>query len=440
MVANIDRFVINVMIESIKRDLGVSDTQISLLVGFSFSLFYVVCGFWIARMADRGSRKVILTIGAVIWSIMTSFSGMAQNFTQLFLARIGIGVGEASIAPCAQSMIADAVPKRAMSRAFSIFNIGALFGTLLALVLGGSLVGWAARSFPEGVILPIIGHIFSWQLVFFIVGLPGIALALLFFFTVGEPKRAGDGAAGAMRLGELFDYMRSHRRVYVGIYGGITIGNLGAAAVVTWLPALLQRKYGVMPDQLGLFMLFAFALPGIVATLLAGLVGDRLMKRGYQDAYLRVASFVCLLGFIPFGLASLMPTVVGLAAVAAVGTVTSYMSVPLSMTALQAVSLPRMRATVASLYSIAVLILGYGLGPLLVALLNDYVFQDPSKLDVSMAIVVTSAFLAAGVLYGSARRDFGALMGSVDEAGAGANRPAGAGVSRKSDLADPSPA
>ena len=172
MVANIDRFIINLMVEPMKRDLVLSDTQVSLLVGITFSLFYVLFGLPIARLADRANRRNILAAGIGIWSLMTALGGVAQNFWHLFIARMGVGVGEATIAPTAHSILADSLPPEKLSRGFGIFNMGAVLGGALAFIVGGALLAWAGKAYPNGVEIPLVGSIFSWQLVFIIVGLP----------------------------------------------------------------------------------------------------------------------------------------------------------------------------------------------------------------------------------------------------------------------------
>ncbi|MEM1112931.1 MAG: MFS transporter [Pseudomonadota bacterium] len=414
MVANIDRFVVNLMIESIKRDFGASDIEVSLLVGFTFSLFYVICGFWIARLADRRNRRNLLTLGALLWSVFTALAGAAQSFTQLFIARIGVGVGEGAVVPCGQSMIADEVPPESLGRAISVFSIGSLLGALLAFILGGALLGWATENWPNGLSLPVVGDIYSWQLVFFLLGLPGIVIALLFFATVKEPGRRNVATGEVMTMREVLAFMAAHKRVYVAIIAGVTTVQIGAASATTWMPALLERSFALTPERAGILIAAALVLPGIASALIGGWLADRMRQRGIDDAYLRLAFFSCMIGFLPFGLASIMPTVNGLVAMAALGTLASFMTQTLSMTALQAVSPGTMRATAAAVMSILIALIGYGVGPLIVALITDIIFQDESMLGYSLAIVVTTSFFVAGLFYHQGRADLSAMLADAD--------------------------
>ena len=306
-------------------------------------------------------------------------------------------------------MIADEVPQHCLGRAMSVFLVGSLLGAMLAFILGGALLGWTSRTWPEGAALPVIGHVFHWQIVFFALGIPGLLVAAVFFCTVAEPKRK-NAADGGMRLSEVIDVMREYRRVYFAIIAGVALVNMGSASATAWYPALLERKYGLQPDAAGIYLAGALVLPGIISALLGGALADRLRQRGHDDAYLRVAFYACMVSFLPFGLAALMPSEQGLAAMAATGTLAGYMTQTLSATALQSISPGGMRATAAGFMTAVVLLVGYGLGPLIVAFLTDYVFRDEGALDYSLAIVVTVSFFVGGLFYFSGRQQLAAVL------------------------------
>ncbi|MFQ5636261.1 MAG: MFS transporter, partial [Gammaproteobacteria bacterium] len=184
----IDRIIIALLVEPIKRDLGISDFGIGMLQGLAFAVFYALVGIPIGRWADRYSRRWIIGVGIFLWSVMTAGCGLAKNFWQLFLARVGVGVGEAALSPAAYSMISDYFPRHKLGRALGVYQAGAFVGAGLSFLVGGLVIRYVMGA--EGLSLPLIGEVRPWQMVFFAVGFPGIAVALL-MRTVGEPERRG---------------------------------------------------------------------------------------------------------------------------------------------------------------------------------------------------------------------------------------------------------
>jgi MFS family permease len=183
----IDRQIITLMIGPIKQDLGLTDTQMSYLIGLSFALFYTVFGFLIALAADRYNRRNIVTAGIVVWSVMTAFCGLAKGYGQLFLARMGVGFGEGALSPSALSMISDYFPREKLARAISVYSMGIAVGSGIALLVGGSIIHLVSSA--ATVTLPLVGELRPWQAAFVIVALPGLPLALL-MLTVREPASA----------------------------------------------------------------------------------------------------------------------------------------------------------------------------------------------------------------------------------------------------------
>ncbi|HKZ72699.1 MAG TPA: MFS transporter, partial [Steroidobacteraceae bacterium] len=194
-VSFIDRQIMALMIEPIRRDLGITDTQVSLLIGLAFAVFYTLLGLPIARLADRYSRRAIIAAGVAVWCVMTAACGLARSYAQLFLARVGVGVGEAALSPSALSMMSDYFPKRTRGRAVAVYNMGISLGAGLAMIVGGQVIAHVMQAPP--VRLPVVGELFAWQTVFLVVGLPGLLMAVL-MATVKEPARrerlrGGDG-------------------------------------------------------------------------------------------------------------------------------------------------------------------------------------------------------------------------------------------------------
>ncbi|HJL81007.1 MAG TPA: MFS transporter, partial [Gammaproteobacteria bacterium] len=186
IVSFLDRQILALVVQDVKTDLDLSDTQVSLLLGFAFALFYTTMGIPIGRLADKKSRRAIIATGITIWCLMTAACGLARNYTQLFLARVGVGVGEATLSPSGLSMISDYFPAEKRGKALGFFNMGVSVGSGIAFIGGGQIIAYVSDAPP--IILPYIGEIFAWQALFLLVGLPGLIVAVL-MRTVKEPSR-----------------------------------------------------------------------------------------------------------------------------------------------------------------------------------------------------------------------------------------------------------
>ena len=221
----VDRQIIALLIEPIQADLQISDTQFSLLTGLAFSLFYATMGLPIARWADVGSRPLIISAGIVVWSFATALCGLARTYGQLFLARMGVGVGEAALSPAAYSIITDSFPRSQLGLAMGVYSIGVFLGSGLAFLVGGTVIEIVEGM--GGLALPIVGTIKPWQATFFLVGLPGIAVGLLFYLTIKDPPRTGlessDGRPGGYSIGQVKGYIRSHKASFAAHYLGFGI-------------------------------------------------------------------------------------------------------------------------------------------------------------------------------------------------------------------------
>jgi len=396
----IDRQILSLLIEPIRRDLQISDTQISLLAGLAFSIFYTVMGLPIARLADQKNRKTIIAVGITCWSLMTAACGMTKSFGQLFLARIGVGVGEATLSPAAMSMIADYFPVRKLARAISVYSMGVYFGAGLAMIIGGLVI--SAVSEAENTILPLIGEVYSWQLTFFYVSLLGVPVLLL-FLAVREPLRRGlaakrhDQEDHSSSLPVLFAFIRKNIRTVVFHFAAFSCIGISIAGYLVWTPTFFIRTYGWDAPKIGLLYGSILFVAGTAGVYSGGYVADWLQKRGRSDAILR-ATFYGGLAVIPFAiLTPLAPTpwiaIAGL-------TITSFLlAFPqgLPAAALQVVTPNPLRAQMTALYFLVGNLIANAFGPTLYALVTDYVFRDPMMLRYSMALV-SAVVLPIGVL------------------------------------------
>src|SRR5579859_4422023 len=241
----IDRTTISLLVEPMKRDLHISDTQIGMLQGLAFALLYTFLGLPIARLSDRHSRRAVIAAGVFTWSIMAALCGVARTATQLFLARVGVGIGEAALSPSAYSIITDSFPRARLGRAFAIYTIGIPIGAGIALLIGGIIVGMVSGA-GDHYVLPLLGEVRAWQLVFIVTGAPGLLLPLL-LLTFREPARRGllAGKAGHATIGEVVEYAWLHRKFYSLHFLALALLALAGYAVGAWLPTALHRAYGV---------------------------------------------------------------------------------------------------------------------------------------------------------------------------------------------------
>ena len=245
--AYIDRQILSLLIEPIRADLEISDTQVSLLAGIAFTLFYTLLGVPIARLADQKNRKAIIAAGISVWSAMTAACGLAGNFWHLFLARIGVGVGEATLSPAAFSIIADYFPKHQLARAFSVYSMGVYFGAGLAMIIGGMVIRMVIDA--GATTLPLIGEIKPWQITFFYVGLLGLPIFLL-ILTIREPVRRGLVAASAddsqnpSSTAALLAFLRVNKVAVLYHFLAFSMVGIAITGYMVWTPTLFIRTWG----------------------------------------------------------------------------------------------------------------------------------------------------------------------------------------------------
>jgi MFS family permease len=376
-VSFIDRYILGLLIEPIKRDLQLSDTSVSLLIGLAFTIFYCLMAIPIGRMVDKFSRVKIITAGIALWSVMTALCGLSRGYWELFLARIGVGVGEASLSPAAYSIIADLFPPEKLGLPLGIYSIGVTTGAGLAFILGGIVLGLISEF--ESVTIPIFGEIRSWQLTFFIVGLPGILLAIIISF-IKEPARQSLGNIQddqVVPIPEVIKYVSRGWRAYTGHFVGFTFLSIIYNALIAWTPAFLGRSYGIAPQDAGpilgvLILVFGALRSGIVSGLAIFPLMILLLLSSSLKTTLILYAPIWFFGAFGFGA---------------------------SVAALQQITPNRMRGVVAASYLFVANLIAITFGPLSVALVTDLVFQDELLLKYSLVIVgATSALIASTIL------------------------------------------
>jgi MFS family permease len=404
----IDRSILALLVGPIRADLGISDTQISLLHGLAFALFYTLLGIPIASLADRRNRRNLIAIGVAFWSIATAACGLTRNFWQLFLARVGVGVGEAALSPAAYSMIADSFSPDRLGRALSVYTLGAFAGMGVAFVIGGAVISSVTTG--SGVVLPIVGALKPWQLVFFIVGLPGLLVAL-WVLTLTEPaRRQAVTVSDAAVMKPLLAYMRRHWQAFTAHLAGFALLGIVLNSLTAWTPALLNRNFGLTPGQAGFWLGTLIAIFGTGGVLAGGWWSDREQRQGRADGPLR-AGMVSAAGSLLFGAAATLATgqnlMLALYAPLIFFSTFAWGAAP---AAVQLMTPGPMRAVASAIYLFFLNLVGMGLGPLLTAAVTDYVFADDLAVGKSLAVVVSSAAVLSGLLLAWGCRHFRATI------------------------------
>jgi MFS family permease len=397
----IDRQILSLIVGPIRQDLGISDTQMSLLMGVSFAVFYTFFGIPLGRLADTRSRRALIAVGIVLWSLMTAGCGLARTFWQLAVCRMGVGVGEATLSPSAYSLIADYFGPKQRSTAASVYSLAIYVGTGLAFILGGWVTELAAEK--QNLVLPWVGPVRSWQLVFFIVGLPGLLVALL-FLTVQEPARKGvtrahDGST-TVSLRAVWAYIQDNRATFLCLNVGLGLVALYGYGSTAWIPTLFIRRFGWTAGHTGQVFGLIIAISGTLGMVCGGKLADWARERGYADADLRVA-FLCVVCCLPFAVLFPLAPTANLAA-ALLAPVVFFESAPFGVApaAIQHMMPNTMRAQATAFYLFMINLIGIGLGPTVVAMLTEDVFRDPNAVHRSLLVVGALTFAFAAILVG----------------------------------------
>ncbi|NBC35815.1 MFS transporter [Novosphingobium sp. FSY-8] len=404
--AFVDRQALALLVQPIKRDLAISDTAISLLYGLSFTLFYVAVGIPIARLADRTNRRNIIAASVFVWSIATSLCGLARGFASLFAARVMVGAGEGGLTPSAYSLLSDTFPKQRLPLAMGIYQVGIYLGSALALVIGGLISTVIPPS--ETVLLPVLGALKGGQIVFLLLGLPGLVLALV-ILTLREPARAGASAGGKVEsvpLAQFLGHMRGRWQAYSGIMLGFALMILVGNGTAVWIPAFFERKFGWTTAQVGSLYGPVVFFCGTGGALIGGFVASWLRARWAAHGNL-VASLGGLIALVPVTIAfPLMSTASSALALIGLMNFLAGFNYGGGLSSLQELTPNRMRAQVSATYMLVINLIGAALGPTLMALVTDYWFRDPQALPYAISIVSCVASPLAVVMLWLGLRDY----------------------------------
>lgn len=399
IVSFVDRMIVGLLVEGIKADLKISDTQISLIQGAAFALFFTIAAIPLGRIIDRVHRPRAVAVGIALWSAMTVACGMMTSFVGLFVARMGVGVGEAVLSPAAYSIISDSFSKRRLGVAMGIFGLGSAIGAGLALMIGGVVM--SAVSSTDSATLPLFGEVRPWQFAFIVAGLPGFLIALLFLF-IPDPRHALGGPPPVVPIKAVTRHLSTNAGFFWSVFMGVAAINLSVLGTVSWLPVLLIRGHAFGLSDAGYLSGGALIVGGLIGMVGFGAIMDRLggeprsrmLFCGWSTAVAAIAGLAFPLVGSPLLLAILFTAFFS----AAAGVVSAAPSV------IQQRSPPGMRATIASVYVFVINLIGLGLGPSVTAGLGDWLFPGGDGIRYAMAMVAPGGYVVGAILFFVAAR------------------------------------
>jgi len=410
VVSYIDRQILNLLVDPIKADLGLTDVQISLLQGFSFALFYAVMAIPLAWMADRHNRKWVILGGLVCWSSATFMSGFAAGFAFLFVARMLVGVGEATLSPAGFSIISDSFSKAKLPAALSVFTGSGFIGSGLALTIGGLLYAKLEALGPMA--LPF-GTFQPWQLTFMAVAMLSVPLFFLLLL-IREPDRQPDNTVmatdDAPPAFEIAQYVGDHARVYVPLFFGFSSFAAAQYGVGAWGPSFFGRTFGWSELQVGQYLGPVTMFAGLTGVVAGGFVAGRMLASGIKDATLKL-SMIAVASALPFAIA--FPLVQNpFVSLGLLGLVLLLGTVPFGagVSTFPLITPNRMRAQVIAIYLLIANLVGYSAGPIFIAALTDNFFADPKAISFSIAIAAPLMMVCGIILIALAVKPYKAML------------------------------
>lgn len=383
----IDRQILSLLVEPLKRDLQITDTQVSLLQGMAFALFYTLMGLPIGRIVDTRRRFTIITVGLLFWTTMTTACGFARTYWQLFLFRMGIGAGEAALSPAAYSLISDYFPPKRTGIALGVYGMGVYLGLGLALVIGAEVI--ALIQDRSTITVPVLGELYVWQMAFLIVGLPGLPLAL-WLSTLREPIRrdhTGGAATNAQpALREVLAYFGRNWRTLTCQNIAYAFSVMMSYGLAAWVPTFMLRTHDWSYVEAGRAYGWIIVICGTTGVVVGGYLSDRLSERFRAGRIL--AMMIAAVLTAPFAfIYPLTDNITLMLVCLAATTFLSTFSTGAGPAALQEIMPNQMRGIASALMIFVITLIGLGLGPTTVALVTDYVFADPAMLRYSLAYV-----------------------------------------------------
>jgi MFS family permease len=408
--SQLDRNILSLLLQSIKHDLKLNDTEMGLLTGAAFSSVYLILSYPLSLLSDRFSRKVMIALGVAVWSLSTAACGLASGFLSMFAARAGVGAGESVNAPATYSLLADSFPRERLTRAMATLNLGFVGGTALSLILGGIVIGALAKLH---VVLPVLGALHNWQLVFLAVGLPGVLIAIL-MLTVKEPARRGMAKAEELKsvpFVDLFKFLFSNFRLYGSMFFSVFISGTVIYGAQNFRAAFFERTYHWPAQLYGVVVGVASLIASPIGLVAGAWLYERWGRR-HHDANMRVALFANALAIPVMVLGPLAPNAWISVLLSAAGTALALMAAPPLAAGLQSIAPNRLRAQINSVY----LMLFSGItgvtGPLVIGWLTD-LQHDETKLNLVLAWTAGVGLPVAWAISCLGLKPFGRMIEAV---------------------------
>jgi len=396
-----DRQVMGLLVDPIRAELSLRDTDLGLLQGVAFAMVYALASLPLGWAADRTSRRNLVIAGVVIWSLATISCGYARSFNELFLARILIGIGEASLAPAVVSMIADLFPLERRGMAIGLFNMGMIVGGGGAFIVGGGLLSIAASGGFES--WPFLNALTPWRVALVIMGISG-ALLIILLLTVSEPIRRGANSGAGQSLKGMYNSVRSRRSTLLPLYAAIASVSVMEFGMMMWMPTLMTRRFNFGLSEAGGTLGAIVITAAVLGTLIGGLMSIWVIKRWSVQGLLRAASiFVCFgtltmaAGFAESGILAL--------ALFFCWQFSATCSSLIGITTLQNILPNELRGFGISIAAFLNIIVGLGIGALLPPLIVESVYKDPTSIGLALSTVgIPITILAASLYWKSASR------------------------------------
>ena len=382
--AFIDRQIPSMLVEPIKQDFNLTDSQIALLGGAAFSIFYAIMALPIGYAVDRYQRTKVLGTGIFLWSLMTALAGLANSFGKLFGARIGVAVGEAVMAPTSVSLVSDSFPENKQGKPMGIITAGVYIGIGITLLGGGFLIDYLTRI--GGITLPLIGYLKPWQATFMIVGIPGLVLAIAAFY-LKEPQRLEEKIDAQLKdRKNVFLHLKEHRKTLIPMFGGLIFMALIFYSFSFWAPTMMIRTFDISLTEVGFVLGMITIISSITGTIVAGSAVDYLRNKNYSDAPVRAAMIAVILALPPIISLSFVQSELGAWICIALYLLFISSFAPLGLLAISGVSTGNVKGQTAAIHAFLMMAFGLSLGPQLTAFFTDFVFVDPNLLINSVSL------------------------------------------------------
>jgi MFS family permease len=382
------------MVDPIRRDLRVSEVDMGALMGFSFAICYAFAGLPIGWAADRYSRRAIIFGAVALWSVASVLCGLASGYQELFLARMGVGIGEAALLPAGYSILTDSFPRKSLVTALGVFASGAMIGGAVSKIISGLAVGFFAHSATISV--PLLGEISSWRLIFLVTGLPGVLVALL-VFTVPEPPRGGTRPAGDdVSIKGLWRFLKSNSRLAWSMLGSFVVMTIVFNAAGFWTPSYVIRDFKLSPAVFGPILGILEVLAGVLGQLFGARMINRLYNGGRKDApmwFYRIALAIAGPASVAAFLAPNVWLFFGLYTIGFQFLLVQSTAYALAI--IQLVVPNQQRGQFSALFMFAATLIGASVGPSLIAALTQSLFHNPASVGRSIALTIAVCVIVA---------------------------------------------